>query len=70
MNIKLTNNFHSATMNIKDFEKLIRDFMSDTNPGEKIKSIDTGDSVKVKFESGREVEIEVDWNELTIKEGE
>jgi hypothetical protein len=61
--------FHSTEMDIEDFKKLIKDFMADTSPDDEVKSIEVNDEgiVNIKFESGKEEEIEVDWNELTLK---
>ena len=61
--------FHSSEMDIEDFKKLIRDFMADTSPGDEVIDIEINDEgfINIKFKSGKEEEIEVDWNELILK---
>ena len=70
MNInQVLGDFHSNEMDIDELTRLIRDFVSDTNPGDKVIEIDINDKsiIVVTLVSGKEVEFEVDWNELTLK---
>ena len=66
---KLLVEFHSAEMDVDELKKLIKDFILETHPGDEIKSFDINREgfVDVVLESGKEIEIEVDWNELVLK---
>lgn len=61
--------FHSANIDAEEFFSLINDVIRDTHPDDEIKSIDIDNNgmVNIILESGQEVEIEVDWNEIVLK---
>ena len=66
---QLLGKFHSTEMDVDELKKLIKDFILETHPGDKIKSLDINDKglIDVTLEGGEEIEIEVDWNELVLK---
>jgi len=66
---QLLGEFHSTEMDVDELKRLIKDFILETHPGDKVKSLDINDQglIDVVLESGEEIEIEVDWNELVLK---
>lgn len=61
--------FHSVNIDTEEFKTIIEDIISEMYPGDEMVSFDIGESgtVDIKLESGEEVEIEVDWNEIILK---
>jgi len=60
--------FHSIEMDTKEFKKLVEDFIHDTYPDESISDFEVDDDgVRIKLDSGEEIEIEIDWNEFVIR---
>lgn len=66
---KILGDYHSNDMDIDELTKLIEDFVSDTNPDDEVVEIDFNDQnlIDVKLKSGKEIEFEVDWNEVILK---
>ena len=67
--IKMGKEFYSTEVDIKEFQDIIKEFVLDAHPGDEIESVETNDdgNVEVKLKSGKEVEIDIDWNEFVLK---
>jgi len=60
-------NFHSSEIDSKELERIIKDAVARECPGDDIKELDyTEDGVDITLESGDQIEIEVDWQEIIL----
>jgi hypothetical protein len=59
--------FHSSKIDTGELEKIIKDAVRRDNPFDAIKKVDyTEDGVVVTLDSGQEIEIDIDWNEIIL----
>jgi len=59
--------FEAREIDTEELESIIRDTVLREHPGDKIKDLQfTDDGIEVIMESGDEIEIEVDWNEIIL----
>lgn len=59
--------FHSSNVDAAELEKIIKDAVKREHPLDNIKKISyTEDGVIVILDSGQEIDIEIDWNEIIL----
>ena len=59
--------FHSSEIDNKELERIIKDAVKRECPGDDIKKLEyTEDGIDILLESGDEIEIEVDWQEIIV----
>lgn len=64
---ELFTKFHSSEIDSKELENIIKDAVKQEHPLEAIKNIKyTEDGVTVILDSGQEIDIEIDWNEIIL----
>jgi len=63
----LFSDFESREIDTKELENIIKDTVLREHPGDDIKELKyTEDGIEVIMDSGEEIEIEVDWNEIIL----
>lgn len=64
---KLFAEFQSREIDTEELEDFIKEIILQEHPGDTIEDLKyTDDGVEVTMDSGEEVEIEIDWNEIIL----
>jgi len=59
--------FESREVDTKELENIIKDTVLREHPGDTIKDLKyTEEGIEIIMDSGEEIEIEVDWNEIIL----
>lgn len=67
--MKMSSDFYSAEIDATEMSDIVKGFVIDAFPDDKIEHIGISDdgNIEVELESGMEIEIEVDWGEFVLK---
>lgn len=62
--------FHSTDLSPKELKRIIRELVRENLPNDEVKSIDIDFDgiVKIETKNGEKIEIEIDWEEIKLRQ--
>lgn len=65
--LNIFSEFESREIDIEELENIIEEAVIKEHPGDTIKKFEyTENGIEIIMKSGREIEIEIDWNEIVL----
>lgn len=65
--LNIFSEFESREIDIEELENIIKETVIKEHPGDIIKKFEYAeDCIEITMKSGKEIEIEIDWNEIVL----